>query len=44
MRIDALSGLELGGWTAADVPSDGVATVVGPVVVLRLDDGVRGYR
>ena len=40
----ALSGLELGRITAADVPPDGVATVAGPVVVLRLDDGVRGYR
>lgn len=44
VRIDALSGLELGRITAADVPPDGVATVAGPVVVLRLDDGVRGYR
>ena len=44
VRIDALSGLELGRLTASDVPADGVATVVGPVVVLRLDEGVRGYR
>jgi outer membrane protein assembly factor BamB len=44
VRIDALSGLELGRLPAADVPADGVATVVGTVVVLRLDDGVRGYR
>ena len=44
VRIDALSGLELGRLPAPDVPADGVATVVGPVVVLRLDDGVRGYR
>jgi outer membrane protein assembly factor BamB len=43
-RIDTLSGLELERLAAADVPSDGVATVVGPVVVLRLADGVRGYR
>ena len=44
VRVDALSGVELGRLAASDVPSDGVATVVGPVVVLRLDDGVRGYR
>ena len=44
VRIDPLTGLELGQITAAGIPSDGVATVVGPVVVLRLDDGVRGYR
>ena len=44
VRIDALSGLELGRLTAPDVPADGVATVVGPVVVLRLDDGVRTFR
>jgi len=44
VRIDALSGSELGRLPAPGIPSDGVATVVGPVVVLRLDDGVRGYR
>ena len=44
VRIDALSGLELERLPAPDVPADGVATVVGPVVVVRLDDGVRGYR
>lgn len=44
VRVDALSGLELGRLPVSDAPSDGVATVVGPVVVLRLDDEVRGYR
>jgi outer membrane protein assembly factor BamB len=44
VRIDALSGIELGRLPAPGVPSDGVATVLGPVVVLRLDDEVRGYR
>jgi len=44
VRIDPLSGLELERLAVRDVPADGVATVVGPVVVLRLDDGVRGYR
>ncbi len=44
VRVDALSGLELGRTSTPGLPSDGVATVLGPVVVLRLDDEVRGYR
>ncbi|RBY80413.1 hypothetical protein DQ239_02570 [Blastococcus sp. TF02-09] len=44
VRIETPSGAELGRFAAPDLPSDGVATVVGPVVVLRLDDEVRGYR
>jgi outer membrane protein assembly factor BamB len=43
-RVDALTGAALGRLPAADVPADGVATVLGPVVVLRLADEVRGYR
>jgi hypothetical protein len=43
VRRDVLTGSELGSWAAGDVPSDGTVTVVGPVVVLRLDDGVRSY-
>ncbi len=41
---DALTGAELGLWAASEVPPDGTATVVGPVVLLRLDDEVRAYR
>ena len=44
VRIDPLTGLELDRLPAPGVPSDGMATVLGPVVVLRLADGVRGYR
>lgn len=40
----ALTGVELDRWPVPSVPADGVATVVGPVVVLRLDDQVRAYR
>lgn len=43
-RLDAVTGAELDRWEAPQVPSDGVATVVGPGIVLRLDDEVRGYR
>ncbi len=41
---DAVTGAELSRWATPSVPADGVATVIGPVVVLRLDDEVRGYR
>lgn len=44
VRLDPLTGAELGRLPAPDVPADGVAATVGPVVVLRLADEVRGYR
>ncbi len=44
VRLDALTGAELGQLPAQDVPADGVAATLGPVVVLRLADEVRGYR
>ncbi|TKJ19108.1 PQQ-binding-like beta-propeller repeat protein [Blastococcus sp. CCUG 61487] len=40
---DALTGAELDRWPAS-VAADGVATILGPAVVLRLDDRVLGYR
>lgn len=44
VRLDPLTGAELGRLPAPTVPADGVATRLGPVVVLRLADEVRGYR
>ena len=44
VRRDALTGAELDLWAASGVPRDGTATVVGPVVLLRLDDEVHAYR
>ncbi|WP_309232892.1 PQQ-binding-like beta-propeller repeat protein [Blastococcus sp. TML/C7B] len=41
---NALSGEEVARWVADDVPPGGTVGVVGPVVVLRLDDEVRAYR
>ncbi len=42
-RHDVASGAELERWPATEVPADGLATVVGPVVVLRSADVVRAY-
>jgi outer membrane protein assembly factor BamB len=44
VRLDALTGAELDRLPAPHVPADGVAATLGPVVVLRLADEVRGYR
>ncbi|MGY1754985.1 PQQ-binding-like beta-propeller repeat protein [Blastococcus sp. SYSU D01042] len=44
VRRDARTGAELGRSDAPGVPGGGTAAVVGPVVVLRLGDGVRAYR
>jgi outer membrane protein assembly factor BamB len=44
VRLDPLTGAELGRWAAAGVPGGGSAGVVGPAVVLRLADEVRAYR
>ncbi|HEX2072998.1 MAG TPA: PQQ-binding-like beta-propeller repeat protein [Geodermatophilus sp.] len=41
---DARTGAELGRLAAPDLPSGGLATVLGPVVVYRLPGEVRGYR
>jgi outer membrane protein assembly factor BamB len=38
------TGAELDRFAASGVPSGGTASVIGPVVVLRLDDRVLGYR
>ena len=44
VRRDPATGAELGRSAVTDLPDDGVATGVGPVVVLRLPDRVLGYR
>jgi outer membrane protein assembly factor BamB len=41
---DPADGAEIGRFAVAGPPSGGVASVIGPVVVLRLDDRVLGYR
>jgi outer membrane protein assembly factor BamB len=41
---DPVTGTELARFAAPRVPAGGTASVVGPVVVLRLDDRVLGYR
>lgn len=43
VRRDLLTGAEVGRSDAAGVPGGGTADVVGPVVVLRIDDRVRAY-
>jgi outer membrane protein assembly factor BamB len=44
LRRDAATGAELGHPAVADLPADGVATAIGPVIVYRLDDRVLAYR
>ncbi|WP_245161207.1 PQQ-binding-like beta-propeller repeat protein [Blastococcus sp. CT_GayMR16] len=44
VQRDPTTGAALGRSEAADLPEDGVATSIGPVVVLRLPDRVLGYR
>jgi outer membrane protein assembly factor BamB len=41
---DPVTGAELARFGAPGVPAGGNASVIGPVVVLRLDDRVLGYR
>jgi outer membrane protein assembly factor BamB len=41
---DPVTGAETARWTGAGLPADGTASVIGPVVVLRLEDRVLGYR
>jgi outer membrane protein assembly factor BamB len=41
---DPVTGAELARFGAPGVPAGGSASVIGPVVVLRLDDRVLGYR
>ncbi|RBY86517.1 PQQ-binding-like beta-propeller repeat protein [Blastococcus sp. TF02A-30] len=42
--LDPATGAERASSTASGVAEGGTATALGPVVVLRLDDGVVGYR
>jgi outer membrane protein assembly factor BamB len=44
VQRDPATGAELGRSAAADLPDGGVATRVGPVVVLRLPERVLGFR
>ena len=44
VRRDPATGGELGRSAAEDLPAGGLATTVGPVVVLRLPDRVLAYR
>ena len=44
VQRDPATGAELGRSDAVDLPADGVAERIGPVVVLRLPDRVLGYR
>lgn len=41
---DVATGAELSRSTTAEPPPDGAASAIGPVVVLRSDDGVAAYR
>jgi outer membrane protein assembly factor BamB len=41
---DPATGAELDRYAVSGLPGGGTASVIGPVVVLRLDDRVRGYR
>ena len=41
---DPVTGAEIDRFAAPGVPAGGIASVLGPVVVLRLDDRVLGYR
>ena len=44
VRRDQATGAELGRSAVGDLPDGGLATSIGPVVVLRLPDRVLAYR
>jgi hypothetical protein len=41
---DPVTGAETARWAVDGLPADGSASVIGPVVVLRLEERVVGYR